>query len=454
MKFLKPLILSLLATLAGATGAHALPAVCVPQAEMQEIATSFPQFQNYATKDYCFDESRDAHLIAGIVFMRKTQFRGPLDHSTDELFSGTFSSNWWNYFIGRINQFEISDSCPKGVVAYVYSFGGKTMYVCSGALTNQYTGLDLASVFMHEARHIDGFPHITCSHGPRQGLQGACDSKISDTGSYAVTVETYSQLAKYAFDIHPALRAYARSASLIYADEAFETPARINRADRFLVLSNDLRITALNLDKTTQSLGLVPELGHIVMRAQHMILFPDNTANNARYLFVRSEGEIGSSAGNQADEYNALSPTDRASMVDVHISAQWNARVYKTKVRFDCDPRAVSTQELPLADSPVGLLYPNGYDRAAKQTQLMTESGKVYDLGCNGKQAFLRVSATTFDQKYQRIYKVGNLELGLTPDGFLREITGASSKPYSLGKLDGTIRQLVPNQAVDFYSER
>ena len=191
------------------------------------------------------------------------------------------------------------------------------------------------------------------------------------------------------------------------------------------------------------------------MRAQHMILFPYDVNSKARFMYARSEGEIGSSAGNQADEYNALSPTDRPSMVDVHISAQWNARVYKTKVRFHCDPRSPNTQELALSDSPVGMIYPTGYDRAAKQAQLMTESGKVYDLGCNGTTAFLKPSATSLDQKYKSLYKVGALTLGLTTDGNLREISGSTSKPFSLGKgLDGQVHELMPNQAVEFYSER
>ena len=135
-------------------------------------------------------------------------------------------------------------------------------------------------------------------------------------------------------------------------------------------------------------------------------------------------------------------------------SGQWNARVYKTKVRFDCDPRQPNTQELALSDAPVGLIYLNGYDRAAKQTQLMTASGKIYDLGCNGTTAFLRPSTTSLDQTFKHVYKVGALTLGLTTEGNLRSINGSTSQPYSLGAgIDGQIREIMPNQSVDFYAE-
>lgn len=427
---------------------------CVPQSEMAEIAGHFPQFRNLANKDFCYDGGQDSHLISGIEFMRKTQFSKGMARSSDELFSGTFASDWWGYFIGRISNFQVDTNCPKGVAAYVMGFGGDTMYVCSAALTDNFTSLDLASVFMHEARHMDGFPHITCSHGARQGLPGACDSRISDAGSYAVTVETYAQLAKYATDVHPALKAYARSAAVIYADEAFENPVQIKRKERFLVMTNDRSIRKLNLDGTSQVLGTAPELGHVVMRGQHMILFPDDVNNRARFLFARSEGEVPTLPGNQAEEYNALPPASRSSMVDIHIGAQWNARVYKTKVRFDCDPRSANTQELVTSDVPVGLLYPSGYERSSRMAHLMTESGKVLELGCNGTRAYMKDSALTLDMKYKSLYKVGALVLGLTMDGSLREVTGSSSKPYSLGKgVDGNVHEIMPNQSLEFFEE-
>lgn len=449
MKILSVLFLSLL-----------LPVVsnaadCVPKAEMQEIARTFTQYANLANSDYCYDGGETSHLIAGLVFMRKTQYSNPMNPSRDDLFSGKFAPSWWNYFIGRINTFEIDDSCPKGVVAYVFAFGGRTMYACSAALTDNFTALDLASVFMHEARHIDGFPHTTCSHGPRQGLSGACDVRISDGGSYAVTVETYSQLAKYALDIHPALKAYARSAAVVYADEAFEQTVRIERGERFVVMGKDKSLQTVDLNGSMVSLGTTPELGKVVMRGQHMVLFPDNLNSRARFIFLRNEGEIASLAGNQAEEYNALSPAERANMVDVHIGAQWNTRVYKTKAKFDCDPRSPNSQELALNDTPVGIIYPNGYSRAAKTVLMTAESGKVYEMGCNGSRAFVQVSSMSLDQKYKTLYKVGALMLGLTNDGFVREVVGSSSKPFSLGRnLDGQIHEIMPNQSLDFFGER
>jgi hypothetical protein len=141
--------------------------------------------------------------------------------------------------------------------------------------------------------------------------------------------------------------------------------------------------------------------------------------------------------------------------VDTHIAAQWNVRVYRDKAVFACDPRAHSQQEIAMAgERPLGMIYVTGYDRAAGTAQLMMESGKLYDIGCASQQAFLRPAQAQLDQVYKTVYRVGGLTLGLTSDGFLREIQGASSRPFSLGALDGTIHELAPNQSIEFFGEK
>ncbi len=424
---------------------------CISQAEMTEISATFKQFANLAKGDYCLDDSPTSRLLSGIMFMRKTAFMPSMPRSQDELFSGKFAQNWWQYFIGRIDNFNVQSSCPKGVVAYVYFFGND-MYVCPAALTANFTSLDLASVFMHEARHIDGFPHVTCSRGPRAGLQGACDSKIGDGGSYAVTVETYAQLAKYATDIHPALKAYARASSVIYADEAFETPVRIDRASQLLLMTSSRDFLTVDpATAQTTPLGQSPALGHIVMRSQHMILFPDDKAMKAKFLFVKNEGEIQQEAGDTAIEYNSQVPADRANWADVHIGAQWSAKIFKNKLVFSCDPRAATVSEVSTnGEVPVSALYPNGYDRAATSANLVMESGRIMEFGCQGTSAFLRASNVTFDQSYKRIYKVDGNVLGLSQDGKLFRISGSTSTQIQTS-VDGRIFEIAPRQSYYFF---
>ncbi|MDG0816256.1 hypothetical protein [Bdellovibrio svalbardensis] len=435
----------------GSIGSSAFAGDCVSQKEMAEIASNFSQFKKLSGKEYCYDGSQTSNLIATIMYMRKTAFAQDMKPSSDELFSGRFAQSWYNYFIGRINDLNVQSSCPKGVGAYVYGFGN-TMYVCPMMLTDSFSSLDRASVFMHEARHIDGYPHITCSRGARKNLQGACDSRISDGGSYAVTVETYAQLAKYATDLHPALRAYAMASAVTYADEAFETPTRVNRQENLLLMaeSRDLYLMDIGNAFRMKSQGQTPALGHIVPRAQHMILFPDDKSQTARYLFTKNAGEISQAAGDAVVEYNSKSPEERSRLVDLHIAAQWNAKIYTDRVTLACDPRSPSTSDLSFnGATPVGILYINGYTRTADINYVMTSTGTVYEFGCQNGRALLRPSSVKMDQKYKRIHKVGNTMMALTQDGYLYQINGSQASPVKTD-IDGQIHEIAPRQSYQF----
>lgn len=427
---------------------------CVEKKEMAEIASHFRQFRDLANKDFCFDGSNKSNLIATIMFMRKTAFEADMPRSSDELFSGRFSQSWYKYFIGRIEDFSIQKSCPKGVGAYVYGFGN-TMYVCPMMLSDAFSSLDRASVFMHEARHIDGFPHTTCSEGARKDLQGACDEQISDGGSYAVTVETYAQLARYATDLHPALKAYSQASAVTYADEAFEVPVRVERQSQLLLMASNQNFYALDMahGNSVEMLGQVPSLGHIVSRAQHLILFPDDKNLSAKYLFVKNEGEISQSPGEIVTEYNSQTPAQKAELLDLHIGAQWTAKVYADKIKFSCDPRSAAASELLLKDGnkAVGIIYLKGYDRASRLNYLMTSEGRLYEFGCTeSAQAFLKPSTVSLDKSFKRVHKVGDVVVGLTFDGHLFQIDGAKLTPISTS-IDGQIYEIAPRQSYGFF---
>jgi hypothetical protein len=427
---------------------------CISQEEMKTIASHFTQFAKLANKEFCNDNSQTWHLLSSIMFMRQTQFAQTMPVSKDELFSGKFAKSWYEYFIGRINDLQVVNDCPKGVIAYVYMFGN-TMYTCPAALTTSFSSLDRASVMMHEARHIDGFPHITCTKGARKGLQGACDKKIADGGSYAVTVETYSQLAKYAEGIHPAMKAYAKSSAVIYADEAFEAPVKINRSENLLVLTNNLEFHSLNVVKNeVKKLGQVSAVGRIIKRAQHMIIFPTDKTLKAQYVFANNEGEISQSPSDFITEYNAQTPAQKADLVDLHIGAQWSARVYKNKITFICDPKSAAMKDLTLPNglTAASLVYPDGYAREKFTANLVAENGDMFELGCVNKQASLKPSTAKLDQKYNRIHKAAGQVFGLAADGKLYKLESGRSTPF-VTSLDGSIVEIVPQESFEFFEQ-
>ncbi len=426
---------------------------CVTKSEMQEIASHFKQFAPQANADYCLDGSQVANLVSSLMFMRHTAFAPMMNPSKDELFTGRFAKSWYDYFIGRIDTLEIVGSCPKGVVAYVYAFGGKTMYACPLALTDTFSSLDRASVFMHEARHIDGFPHMMCSKGPRQGMQGACDKQISDGGSYAVTVETYAQISKFATEIHPALKAYARASAVIYADEAFENQVRINRTENLLALNAALDFVSINVATGAETvLGKAPSAGHIIHRSQHLVLFPEDKTLKSEYVFARNEGTVEQSPGDLFVDYNNQTPEQKAELVDFHSGAQWSARVYKSHVKFLCDPSSANETDIvvPVGQVASNLIYVNGYDRGVYSTNLVMQSGDVYEIGCASKKAYLKAApAVKLDQNYKRLYKVAGRLIGLTAEGKMFIVDGGKSTPLTTSQTK--VIDIVPFQTFEFF---
>jgi hypothetical protein len=433
--------------------ASAEDGACISASDMNEIVAAFSQFSKLKGKEFCYDGSTDSALLEAIMFMRNTQFEASMPPSSDELFSGKFATSWWKYFIGRINKFNVQTNCPAGAAAYVIGlFGGKTMYVCPLMLSGSMTALDRASIYMHEARHIDGYPHMTCTRGPRKGINGACDQRIKDTGSYAVTVETYAQLGKYAADLHPALMAYAKASSVVYANDAFEEPVRIDKTNNFMVMTTDKQFHEVNVDGAVQitDLGYAPDLGRILMRGVYYVLFPDDKTLPAKYVFTKDEGDLPQTPGTDAGEYNGQTPAEKANLVAIHYGGTWGAQVQKTKIRFACDPQSPDKKEMALNGNPVSFIYPNGYDREATVGHLMMENGTVMEVGCTSKTSpYMKASNISFDRPFQRVYKSGNAILGLS-NGSLFKINGKTSSQIST-PFDGQIHELLAHTNFSFF---
>lgn len=404
---------------------------CIPAEDMTAIAKAFPQFQNLSGKPYCFDGSQTAYLMAGLNYIRKVQFVEPMVNSPDDLFTGKFAKDWFGYFTKLVKTIQIAKNCPVGAIAYVNGFfHNNTMHVCPMGLTNAFTPLDLASIFLHEARHIDGFPHTTCNEGPRARLPGACDKKISEGGSYAVTVETYTQLGKYGKDIHPAFRSIAQASALIYGAEAFVQPMKINSEENFLVLTQDnklYKIDSQNIKAEPQYLGTTIQKGQLIKSKLGLVILPDDRSKLMTRLFQDGETQALSL------EYNDDNVSNRAKVVDYYFAWTWNARIEKNKVRFFCDKRQKPTQfvDVALNAEAIGIVYPNGYQPVNAEAYLLTQNGVVTISCLNASQAEIKPAAIDLARDIVRVHKIRNQSLALTQTGQLLDVNANTVIDFS-----------------------
>jgi hypothetical protein len=253
--------------------------------------------------------------------------------------------------------------------------------------------------------------------------------------------------------LHPALKAYARASAVIYADEAFQTPVKINRTENLLVMGADLQFHSLNVATgAVTDLGKSPSAGHIIKRAQHMVIFPDDKTLKAEYVFAKNEGTIEQSPGDMFVDYNNQTPEQKANLVDFHVGAQWSARVYKNSIRFVCDPTSPATTDVQIPANEVAsnLIYINGYDRGVYSTNLVMQSGAIYELGCANKAAYLKAAPSVkLDQNYKRLYKIAGGTVGLTAEGKMFMVDGGKSTPLKaeLGK----VLEITPFQTYEFF---
>lgn len=425
---------------------------CISQSEMADISSHFKQFEPLSSAEYCDDDSQTWHLLSSLMFMRQTRFSESMARSQDEFFSGRFAGNWYDYFIGRIDRLEVVPNCRKGTIAYVYLQGDSTMYTCPLALSSQLSALDRTSVMMHEARHIDGFPHIDCSRGPRKGLPGACDEAISDGGSYAVTVETYAQLSKYAEGLHPALKAYARASAILYASETFDKPVRMQKVQKLMVFAGagDQYLYSPKGNQLEEA-GSLPVYGKITLRGPHMILFPSQKELPSQFVFAHNAGSISQSPPMFANDYNEQSVTERERFLDLHMATQWQARLEYRSAIMACNPLTEGKLNVPLPNglSAVSFIYPNGYSRESSVVHLMTREGKIVEVGCRDQRPYVKESNLQFDRSYVRMYQVAGETFGLS-EGSLYKIKGRRSEPVRTG-LEGSIFDMVYYENYNFF---
>lgn len=98
--------------------------------------------------------------------------------------------------------------------------------------------LGRVGTFIHEARHTEGYWHVSCNQGPYKGsgLPG-CDSNYSYGGSHAVEMEYYARVATAGINFHPVYQKMARLMAMARSNFVFNSsPLRTREA--LLALGN------------------------------------------------------------------------------------------------------------------------------------------------------------------------------------------------------------------------
>ncbi|MFL5814623.1 MAG: hypothetical protein ACJ763_13695 [Bdellovibrionia bacterium] len=141
--------------------------------------------------------------------------------------NGILSTGPFQYFSSRIRSFVFepnTGNCANLVDAYVKNVGAHDgiMHICQ--LLSQEDEPWISSSLIHEARHQDGYPHVTCTHGAYAGLSQllACDPDYTSSGAYRTQTDYFIQMSKID-RIAPSVRQSARANAIQLLVERFNT---------------------------------------------------------------------------------------------------------------------------------------------------------------------------------------------------------------------------------------
>lgn len=162
------------------------------------------------------DNKRSFDVLNGLALLQNLP---RLSEQTSEFRPGFLETDAMGFFKKRIRTivFEgkkgwgCDESDTSSVLAFVYGFEASqhVMHVCPAASEGGMDAFELAAVLLHEARHIDGFPHADCEAGSLKG-EAACDPSYEYGGSYSIGAE-FSVLMAQEPSVNPAVRMRARA---------------------------------------------------------------------------------------------------------------------------------------------------------------------------------------------------------------------------------------------------
>lgn len=307
------LTLSILLIATTAAAKKAEPA-CISHADLEGMAKNFDQFQKFLGKkdQYCKEDLGEQWITIAnsLVVLKDIHQNTPTYESDDALtYQAITEKDWWSYFIKRANHFTIQTKCQQYVVAYVMPFfGAGDINLCPMFFDQDVTSQ--ASVMMHEVRHFDGFPHVSCSQGNEKGMSGACDDAITTKGSYAISVQTLVGMAR-SKDIATESKPVVEAEAVYMAFNKFNKVPEV-RLNQSIILSSDQgEVFNWSLDAGVTEIGKLPEPSIVLNSAGKLTIYPLDTNSEAyrkdNKLFVEMDNP-----GLYAKHYNAETPEERA----------------------------------------------------------------------------------------------------------------------------------------------
>lgn len=316
------------------------PTQCLAQEDVKRIISMF-QIAVERNPDTCdAKKSYSYRIIEALLFGEKLELSGPAAPTPWN--QSILPANWLTYIrklspaiYGGSNDPYGNHCLESNSLAYVRDeYVPGTMFVCKSLFGENYNSVDILETLAHEARHHQGYGHVTCWNEGNYGVEGACDESVYEKGSYAVTIEANIKMGVSATNIHPALRENARNSALSRAE--YNLNQQIAKEKKYVLLA-DLENQLYQFDGTTLnpvaagSMGL----GKFFRRNSKQIVFLPEDKAQAAQLYVTADGtklKRSADEGTYMSDYAKWTPEQRSLVKDYYWEGGVNARMLGNKI--------------------------------------------------------------------------------------------------------------------------
>lgn len=376
---------------------------CLQVEDVQAVQGHFRQFRTFTasgTGEICRGEGIDDtwfEVLRSVLALQRLSVNGTIvrDEQDDLTRRPIQEKDWWGYFTQRANDFVIlpayCDSNP-GVVAFVYSFRRGQINLCQ-----RFFEMDPGAqieVLMHEVRHFDGHPHVTCTQGNEAGTPGACDDVITRGGSYAVSVQVSVELA-FVDQLSLDDRALAEASATYSVSNKFNTRTKV-KVREYIYLANEageLHRADLTKLPRTEFVAKLAAPARVLSNGSQLTIFPLDSAQAAyrrsRDLTVNVQG-----LGAFANLYNAKSPQEREAMGAANYLG-FGGITENDVIHAFCGKSATGLSQHRVAQGPVKALL-NLMPRSTDvENVVVTDAGEALLLTCNQDTGAMRTTPTS-----------------------------------------------------------
>ena len=377
-------------------------------------------------KYLCESDDPVRKLILALAYLKHGKFENVV-RSDDESFTNTFNYNFhYNFVRDRLKQILFMDNKCRtdSAVACVVPDEAPIAYIVETNI--ELLGpSELAGTLLHEARHMDGFKHVTCSHGVYTNKTGTCDQTHSEKGAYYFDSEYSALIAKYGKNISPVVKEIAANEAVFTLLNHFNIMPQINYGPHVLAQTTEGKVFAFNERLDFKSIFNIPNYTIFDRGNRHYYAYDEKAKEileldpyRKRFLPAGQSFASNYMKNNLSDRpsikdmfYPETEKEGFALILDDYISYQrlWNEQ----KKNF------MSLKAFRPGSSPLRFLHYSLCKGQAGDLFFQTENGKYFQITGSSPAQENVIETNNCNTRFKNIINLGKKMIGLNNEGQL-----------------------------------